>query len=91
MSNALDRLAVLAVLASTDPFFLGRRLAAYQGARHLTEPQVRESLACTPEQLARLRLCRAPLPGEDLGDYCRQVCDWCGADAGRLADVLAGG
>jgi hypothetical protein len=46
--------------AARYPFFLAYQLACYQQDHKLSDKQLAEVLECSLENLARLRLCRAP-------------------------------
>jgi hypothetical protein len=51
---------VLAARASTDPFFLGSALSAYQRRHRLDDAGLAAVLGCAPALLTQLRLCRRP-------------------------------
>jgi hypothetical protein len=50
----------LAKRVSTDPFFLGFRLAQFAAVKELDDAALAARLGCAPDALANLRLCRAP-------------------------------
>ncbi len=55
-----DSVARLARRVAIDPFFFGFALAVYAAAEGLDETGLAAALGCPPEQLAHVRLCRAP-------------------------------
>src|SRR5262245_14973563 len=57
MSKALE---ALAQKVQTDPFFLASVLALYARSEDLDDGGLAAALECGPEELRRLRLCRAP-------------------------------
>jgi hypothetical protein len=59
-TNDTGALEALAARASRDPFFLGSLLAEHQRRHNLDDEALAAALGCTPEVLARLRLCRRP-------------------------------
>ncbi|MCE9565536.1 MAG: hypothetical protein K8U57_26235 [Planctomycetes bacterium] len=56
-TTSLNRLARR---ASTDPFFLGFRLAEYSRVHELDDAALAGRLGCQVELLPTIRLCRAP-------------------------------
>jgi hypothetical protein len=74
-----DAMAHLAARVSSDPFFLGELLAAYQRRHHLDEPGLANVLGCPVAVLTSLRLCRKPgaaapqrTAEQDIDDICRR-------------------
>jgi hypothetical protein len=50
----------MAAGAEADPFFLAGLLAAFARSEELDDVALAARLGCAPDQLPRLRLCRAP-------------------------------
>lgn len=75
-----------------DPFFLARPLAEYARSERLDDASLASRLGCRPEELARLRLCRAPLCGEaEFRADVTRVAAAFGIDPGILADAVRHG
>jgi hypothetical protein len=87
-----DAKARLAARVSTDDFFLGSVLAAYQRRHNLDEAQLASLLGCQLAARPSVRLCRRPGAAEpdrgaeqDIDDICRRF----GIDPAALRRVLA--
>ena len=72
-----------------EPFFLGCLLEQYAASEQLDDGALAAELGCSPVDLRRLRLCRAPRTDAVglLADI-RQLADALGLDADRLGRVL---
>lgn len=66
MSAALDHLAAR---VAADPAFIASRLARLAVTHGYGDADLCRVLACSPDVLTRLRLCRVPGPGEDEAVY----------------------
>lgn len=64
MSTALDHLAMR---VADDPFFLARPLAEFARSEGLDDGGLAAKLGCRMDDLAAIRLCRAPRP--DPGEF----------------------
>lgn len=79
----LDRIAER---ANQRPYFFGWWLARYARGEELDEAGLAEALGCGPEQLPKLRLCRAPRPDTFREDVTR-ICELAGLEPARVAEV----
>lgn len=91
MTGRIDRLARR---VETDPPFLASALADYARSEQLSETELADSLGCTIEILARLRLCLRPRPDhfhDDIDEIAArfQIDDVVLAEAVRRSDALA--
>jgi hypothetical protein len=79
----------LAKRASTDPFFLGFRLAEFATVEELDDAALAAQLGCASATLAHLRLCRAPRTDNPAAFREDVMCiaTKFGLDARKLADV----
>jgi hypothetical protein len=55
----------LARRVENDPFFLASLLADYARSEAMDDPRLAAALGCRPEDLAAVRLCRAPRPDRE--------------------------
>src|SRR5205823_1792353 len=86
VSRALD---ALARQLEGDPYFLASPLARYAASVRLDDAGLAAALACRPEDLTALRLCRAPRP--DVAGFRADVtcvAERFGLDADRLAEAV---
>jgi hypothetical protein len=89
MSDALEHLAAR---VADDPFFLSCPLAEYARSEKLDDRTLAARLGCRVEDLARLRLCRAPRsdPAEFREDVTRLAAAF-GIDPPVLGDAIRHG
>jgi hypothetical protein len=87
-----DSLQALAARAEGEPFFLGSVLAAYARSERLDDAGLAAALGCRGEDLAMIRLCRAPRaePPEFWEDV-QAIAARFGTDPERLAAVVKHG
>jgi hypothetical protein len=87
-----DPLESLARRAAEESFFLASILAAYALSEGLDDPGLAAALGCAGQELAMLRLCRAPRsdPGEFWDDV-TAIAERFGLDARRLAEIVKHG
>ena len=90
MMNPLDQLAARVV---ADPFFLAPTLAEYARSEQFQDDaQLAAALGCRIEDLARLRLCRAPRPdGNDFRSDLTAIATRFGLDLVTLTRVVRRG
>ena len=75
--------------AQTDPFFVGHRLAQYRKNHILNLRELAEFLSCTPADVERLSLCRAPDSSEpEYAAMVKRVAEYAACDASRLIQIL---
>ncbi|HZT42270.1 MAG TPA: hypothetical protein VFA07_08770 [Chthonomonadaceae bacterium] len=79
-----------ALRAEHDPFYLASALAAYREAEQIDDTLLAAFLACTPDDLPRLALCRRPgtLGQEEFHADVTQIAAHFGLHADRLAGLL---
>src|SRR6266516_2521566 len=87
-----DPLDTLAARAAGEPFFLAWLLAAYADSEGLDDAGLAAVLGCPVQELAMLRLCRAPRPEPREGwEDITCIADRFGLDPQRLADAVKRG
>src|SRR5437764_15271163 len=87
-----DPLDALAARAAGEPFFLGWVLAADAASEGLEDAGLAAELGCPTQELAMLRLCRAPRPEPpDIWDDVTRIAERFGLDPNRLAEVVKRG
>jgi hypothetical protein len=78
--------------ARDNPFFLACPLAAYADSEELDDAALAAALGCQPEQLARVRLCRAPRTESPHFDTdVREIADRFELNANALAEAVRRG
>jgi hypothetical protein len=82
----------MAACVAADPFFLAHPLAEFARSERLDDPALAARLGCRVEDLALVRLCRAPRPGpaEFRADIAAVAARF-GLDAGKLAAAVRHG
>ncbi len=87
-----DALEALAARAAGEPFFLACPLAAYASSEGIDDARLAAALGCPAQELAMLRLCRAPRaePGKFWDDV-NEVAVRFGIDPNVLADAVRRG
>lgn len=87
-----DPLEALAARAAADPFFLAWTLDAYAHSEGLDDAGLTAALGCPAQELAMLRLCRAPRTDpQDFWDDLTCIAERFGLDPQRLAEAVKRG
>jgi hypothetical protein len=84
-----DPLAELAARAEREPYFLASVLAAFARSEGLDDVGLAAALGCLPEDLVKVRLCRAPRT--EWGEFWEDVtciAERFGLNADRLAEAV---
>jgi len=89
MDNLLEKMSQT---TRDEPYFLGYILEAYSEAARIDEALLSHELGCRPEDLVRLRLCRAPAEAtEDFRRDVESIARYFGIDAKVLARIVKQG
>jgi hypothetical protein len=87
-----DPLEALAARAAEEPFFLGWILAAYAYSEELNDAGLAAAVGCAGQELAMLRLCRAPgTDPQDFWDDITSIAERFALDPQRLAEIVKRG
>lgn len=82
-------LSKLGKIAATTRFFLGSVLQSVAARDALSDEVLASRLGCSAENLARLRLCRAPsYDGPKFIDEIRRIAEYCSVDFPSLLALV---